>query len=159
MRFPPRRRTAGHPDAPLVYVTFGTVAAGSGYFPDLYRGALEALEDVDARVLMTVGRAHDPEELWPLPENARVVQWIPQPELLPHCAAMVCHGGSGTVRQGLTAGVPLVVLPLFADQPENARLVHHIGAGSPSSWTARRGRRWRTPWPASTRCPTRCATC
>ena len=53
----------------------------------------------------------------------------PQAELLPHCAAMVCHGGSGTVRQGLAAGVPLVVLPLFADQPENARLVHRIGAG------------------------------
>ena len=119
----------GNPDAPLVYVTFGTVAAGSGYFPDLYRGVLEALEDVDARVLMTVGRAHDPEDLGPLPENARVERWIPQAELLPHCAAMVCHGGSGTVRQGLSAGVPLVVLPLFADQPENARLVHRIGAG------------------------------
>jgi UDP:flavonoid glycosyltransferase YjiC (YdhE family) len=119
----------GFPDAPLVYVTFGTVAAGSGYFPDLYRGVLEALEDVDARVLMTVGRAHDPEELGPVPENARVERWIAQPSLLPHCAAMVCHGGSGTVRQGLAAGVPLVVLPLFADQPENARLVDRIGAG------------------------------
>jgi UDP:flavonoid glycosyltransferase YjiC (YdhE family) len=119
----------GNPDAPLVYVTFGTVAPGSGYFPDLYRGALEALEGVDARVLMTVGRAHDPEELGPLPANARVQNWVPHAELLPHCAAMVCHGGSGTVRQGLAAGVPLVVLPLFADQPENARLVHGLGAG------------------------------
>ena len=146
----------GNPDAPLVYVTFGTVAAGSGYFPDLYRGVLEALEDVDARVLMTVGRAHDPEDLGPLPENARVERWIPQAELLPHCAAMVCHGGSGTVRQGLSAGVPLVVLPLFADQPENARLVHRMGPASRWSWTARRGPRSTTRWPAWTRCRRRC---
>jgi UDP:flavonoid glycosyltransferase YjiC (YdhE family) len=42
---------------------------------------------------------------------------------------MVCHGGSGTVRGGLTAGVPMAVLPLFADQPYNAVRVAEIGAG------------------------------
>ena len=39
---------------------------------------------------------------------------------MPHAAAMVCHGGFGTVRAGLEAGLPLAVLPLFADQPYNA---------------------------------------
>ena len=48
---------------------------------------------------------------------------------MPHAAAMVCHGGFGTVRAGLAAGVPMVVLPLFADQPYNARRVAEIGAG------------------------------
>jgi UDP:flavonoid glycosyltransferase YjiC (YdhE family) len=42
---------------------------------------------------------------------------------------MVCHGGSGTVRAGLAASVPLVVLPLFADQPDNAARVAALGAG------------------------------
>ena len=48
---------------------------------------------------------------------------------MPHAAAMVCHGGFGTVRAGLAAGVPLAVLPLFADQPDNARRVAELGAG------------------------------
>jgi UDP:flavonoid glycosyltransferase YjiC (YdhE family) len=49
--------------------------------------------------------------------------------VLPHAAAMVCHGGFETVRGGLAAGVPVVVLPLFADQPYNARPVEEMGAG------------------------------
>ena len=75
------------------------------------------------------GRAHDPRSSARCPRTSASSGWVPHAELLPHCAAMVCHGGSGTVRQGLAAGVPLVVLPLFADQPENARLVHGVGAG------------------------------
>jgi UDP:flavonoid glycosyltransferase YjiC (YdhE family) len=48
---------------------------------------------------------------------------------MPHAAAMVCHGGTGTLRAGLAAGVPLVVLPMFADQPDNAARVDELGAG------------------------------
>jgi UDP:flavonoid glycosyltransferase YjiC (YdhE family) len=46
-----------------------------------------------------------------------------------HAAAMVCHGGSGTVTMGLAAGVPMAVVPLFADQPYNAQSIAAIGAG------------------------------
>jgi UDP:flavonoid glycosyltransferase YjiC (YdhE family) len=42
---------------------------------------------------------------------------------------MVCHGGSGTVTMGLAAGVPMAVVPLFADQSWNAERVDAIGAG------------------------------
>jgi UDP:flavonoid glycosyltransferase YjiC (YdhE family) len=59
----------------------------------------------------------------------RAERWVPQADVLPHAAAMVCHGGSGTVLGGLAAGVPLAVLPLFADQPDNARRVHELEAG------------------------------
>jgi UDP:flavonoid glycosyltransferase YjiC (YdhE family) len=48
---------------------------------------------------------------------------------MPHAAAMVCHGGSGTVTMGLAAGIPMVVVPLFADQPWNAERVAALGAG------------------------------
>jgi len=48
---------------------------------------------------------------------------------MPHAAAMVCHGGFGTVRMALASGVPMVVLPLFADQPHNARRIAELGAG------------------------------
>ena len=54
---------------------------------------------------------------------------MPQAAVLPHADAVVCHGGSGTTLGALAAGVPLVVVPLFADQPENARRVAAVGAG------------------------------
>ena len=46
-----------------------------------------------------------------------------------HARAMVSHGGTGTTRAGLAAGIPQVVLPLFADQPDNAARVDALGAG------------------------------
>jgi UDP:flavonoid glycosyltransferase YjiC (YdhE family) len=114
---------------PLVYVTFGTVAPEMPFFPTLYVGAIEALAPLPVRVLVTTGRDRDPADLGPLPANVHVEPWIAQADVLPHAAAMVCHGGSGTVRGGLTAGVPMAVLPLFADQPYNAARVATLGAG------------------------------
>ena len=63
------------------------------------------------------------------PRNVHAERWVPQAAVMPHAAAMACHGGFGTVRAGLAAGVPLAVLPLFADQPDNARRVAELGAG------------------------------
>jgi UDP:flavonoid glycosyltransferase YjiC (YdhE family) len=49
--------------------------------------------------------------------------------VLAHARVVVCHGGSGTTLGALAAGVPLVVTPLFADQPQNGRRVAAVGAG------------------------------
>jgi UDP:flavonoid glycosyltransferase YjiC (YdhE family) len=114
---------------PLVYVTFGSVAGGMPLFPALYTAALEALADVPARVLMTIGEHGDPAALGTLPANVRVERWVPQAEVLAHAAAVVCHGGYGTTVGALVHGVPPVVLPVFADQGRNARRVAEIGAG------------------------------
>ena len=116
-------------DGPLVYVTFGSVAPTMPYFPGVYLDAISALAALPVRVLLTVGRAQDPADLGPLPPNVRVERWVPQADVVPHAAAIVCHGGFGTVRGALAAGVPLVVVPLFADQPYNARRVASLGAG------------------------------
>jgi len=116
-------------DEPLLYVTFGSVAAGFGLFPDLYRAAIDALAGAPVRVLLTVGDAGDPAALGPLPPNVHVEAWWPQDQVMPHASAMVGHGGVGTTLSGLRAGMPMVVVPLFADQPHNARRVAAIGAG------------------------------
>jgi UDP:flavonoid glycosyltransferase YjiC (YdhE family) len=114
---------------PLVYLTFGSVAPAMDYFPDLYRAAIDALSVLPVRVLVTIGRDRDPADIGPVPANVHVAGWVPQADVMPHAAAMVCHGGSGTVNAGLAAGLPMVVVPLFADQPHNARRVAEIGAG------------------------------
>jgi UDP:flavonoid glycosyltransferase YjiC (YdhE family) len=116
-------------DLPLVYLTFGSVAPSIPGFADLARAAIGAVADRPVRALLTVGRQTDPADLGPVPPNVRVERWVPQADVMPHAAAMVCHGGFGTVRAGLAAGIPMVVLPLFADQPYNARRVAEIGAG------------------------------
>ena len=114
---------------PLVYLTLGSVAGSMGFFPGVYRAAIDALAPLGVRVLVTTGRDADPAELGALPANVHAERWVPQADVLPHASVMVCHGGFGTVRGGLAAGVPLAVLPLFADQPYNAARVQALGAG------------------------------
>ena len=59
----------------------------------------------------------------------RAERWIPQAEVFAEADAMVGHGGFGTTMGALLAGVPQVVVPLFADQPYNAARVAALGAG------------------------------
>jgi UDP:flavonoid glycosyltransferase YjiC (YdhE family) len=119
---------------PLVYLTFGSVAAGAHlpYFPALYRAAIEALAELPVRLLVTIGNDRRSEELGidPLPANVRVEQWVSQDAVAPRAAAIVCHGGYGTTLNALTHGTPLVFLPLFStDQWANAEAVARAGAG------------------------------
>ena len=114
---------------PLVYVTFGSVAAGTPLYPAIYRAALDALADVPVRVLMTIGASGDIADLGPLPANAVVARWVPQADVTAHASAMACHGGYGTTIGALADGVPVVVAPLFADQGRNAARVASVGAG------------------------------
>jgi UDP:flavonoid glycosyltransferase YjiC (YdhE family) len=116
-------------DWPLVYLTFGSVAPTMDFFPGLYRSAIDALSVLPVRVLVTVGRDRDPAELGAVPPNVHVARWVPQADIMPHAAAMICHGGSGTVTAAMAAGVPAVVVPLFADQPYNAGRLTELGAG------------------------------
>jgi UDP:flavonoid glycosyltransferase YjiC (YdhE family) len=116
-------------DAPLVYVTFGSVTGGLRVGTAAFRTALAAVDGLPARVLLTVGRATNVSALGPIPPNVHVEAWVPQADVLDSAALVVCHGGSGTTFGALAAGVPLVVVPLFADQPANARLVSAAGAG------------------------------
>jgi hypothetical protein len=120
----------GDPDVPLVYVTFGSVAGSLPPFAGIFREALDALADLDARVLMTVGRTFDRHELGRVPTNAHVERWLPQETVLAHAAAVLGHGGFGTTMGALAAGVPQVVAPLFSfDQIVNGEHVAAVGAG------------------------------
>ena len=116
-------------DAPLVYVTLGTVAASLGVWPSAYRAILEGLEELDVRVLVTTGAQVDPSDLGALPAGVTVIRFVPQDAVLARAAVMVAHGGFGTVLGGLRAGVPMALVPLFADQSYNAARVAEVGAG------------------------------
>jgi UDP:flavonoid glycosyltransferase YjiC (YdhE family) len=114
---------------PLVYVTFGSVAASAPMAAPIYAVAGEAVADLPARVLLTTGPMEADAQPQPPGPHVHVAEWVPQADVLPHASVVVCHGGSGTTLGTLAAGVPLVFTPLFADQPENARRVAAAGAG------------------------------
>jgi MGT family glycosyltransferase len=80
------------------------------------------------RRLVTTGPAIDPAVI-SAPANVTVTRWVRHADVLPHCSAVITHGGHGTVMKGLIAGVPLIVVPLGRDQPDNAGRVVHAGAG------------------------------
>jgi UDP:flavonoid glycosyltransferase YjiC (YdhE family) len=68
-----------------------------------------------------------------LPKNVCLVAHAPQITLLPQCALFITHGGLGGIKEAIYFGVPMLVLPLVNDQPENAaRVVYHgLGASLP----------------------------
>ena len=113
-------------DGPLVYATFGTVAARVPFAATAFRTVADAVAGLPVRVVATVGEDGPVDGF---PPNVRVERWVPQHDVLASAAVMVCHGGTGTVLGGLTAGVPMVVVPQFADQPDNATRVAATGAG------------------------------
>jgi MGT family glycosyltransferase len=120
----------GNQDHPLVYVTFGSVAAGLPPLAGVYRSVLDALGDAPIRVLMTTGSGIEPASLEPWPANARVEKWWPQAGVMPYADVIVSHGGFGTTMTALAGGVPQVLMPLFAfDQFVNAERVAAMGAG------------------------------
>jgi UDP:flavonoid glycosyltransferase YjiC (YdhE family) len=119
----------GDDGRPLVYVSFGSVAGGLPLAAAAYRAALDAVAELPVRVLLTIGRRADPSLLGTLPHNVHVEAWVPQRDVLAHATAVVGHGGYGTTLGTLAAGLPSVLVPLFADQPFNARRVEEVGAG------------------------------
>jgi UDP:flavonoid glycosyltransferase YjiC (YdhE family) len=109
---------------PIVYATLGTVHRG----PELLTAIIEAIAPEAVELIVTTGGL-DPSVFGPVPANVHVESWIPQAAVLPHCSAVVTHGGYGTVAAALAAGRPLVLLPISADQPSNAERCAVAGVG------------------------------
>jgi UDP:flavonoid glycosyltransferase YjiC (YdhE family) len=65
-----------------------------------------------------------------LPGNIRHVEYAPFSELFPRAAAVIHHGGVGTVAQALRAGCPQVCVPLGGDQHDNGARIVRLGAGT-----------------------------
>jgi UDP:flavonoid glycosyltransferase YjiC (YdhE family) len=110
---------------PLVYLTLGTVANNA---PGLAT-AVAGLAKLDARILVTVGPDGDPEALGPRPAHVSVERYVSQTDVLPRCAAVVSHAGSGTFLGALGHGLPQLCLPQAADQFRNAEGAVRSGAG------------------------------
>jgi len=117
---------AEHLSRPLVLVSLGTVFHRQ---IDIYRSIVEALREEPVELGVAIGFDQDPSCLGPQPANVHVERWLPLPLLFPRCAAFVTHGGFNSTMEALSAGVPLVVIPMAGDQPYCAQRCAALGVG------------------------------
>jgi UDP:flavonoid glycosyltransferase YjiC (YdhE family) len=103
-----------------IYVTFGTLWDTGPAAIERLRIAVAGAAAVGVPVIVTVGHATEPEVLGPQPAHVQVHRFIAQDQILPHCACVLGHGGAGTLLGSLGWGVPLLLVPQFADQFDNA---------------------------------------
>jgi UDP:flavonoid glycosyltransferase YjiC (YdhE family) len=94
----------------------------------LLRAALTGLAGEKVRVLGALNH-RTPTRPLPTPDNSRLVDWVSYAQTMPHCQAVVCHAGHGTLARALACGVPVVACPHAGDQAENAARVRWAGLG------------------------------
>jgi UDP:flavonoid glycosyltransferase YjiC (YdhE family) len=111
---------------PVVYITFGTIFNGAA---GDFQAAVQGVSQLDVDVVVTVGPRGDPDAFGTFASNVRVQRYVAQAALLPYCAAVVSHAGSGTSLSALSRGIPQLCLPQGADQFVNAAAVADAGAG------------------------------
>ena len=119
----------GNDPRPLIYLTLGTVAPRlAPQAIPTFEAMARATSKLPVRGLLTTA-----DGLHPLhgraPSNLHVEAYVPQEAVMSAAEVVVCHGGSGTVLGALGAGVPLIVLPMMADQRANGAMVARAGAG------------------------------
>jgi N-glycosyltransferase len=118
-------------DGPVVLAAFGSrpgpSLAGNTSLPSRL---VEALGDLSCTAVVALGD-DSAVKSWagPQPSNVRLTGVLQQRLLLPACDLFVTHAGFGSVREALTAGVPMVSIPLEAEQPSNGRRLAELGVG------------------------------
>ena len=111
------------PDRPIVF-TSGTAHRHAAAF---FQRAASVCRQLDRPgLLVTTHRANLPAEL---PPRVRTLPYVSFRSLLPHCAAIVHHGGIGTTSQACASGTPQLIRPMAFDQFDNARRVERLGCG------------------------------
>jgi MGT family glycosyltransferase len=109
--------------ARVVYVSLGSFLSVRG---DVLGRVAEALRGLDVRVALAHGST-PVSELGPVPPSWLVREVLPQVTVLREAALAVTHGGNNSVTEALTAGVPMLVLPLSTDQFAGAAALEEAG--------------------------------
>ena len=115
------RRRAGPRQG--VLASFGTVHHHQATFDRLIR----VLQQGPWPARVALGRPPGPG--LPGPAHVHAAAWLDLPAEWATCRVGACHGGAGTLLGGLAQGVPLLLLPVAADQFRNARALRACRAG------------------------------
>jgi MGT family glycosyltransferase len=110
-------------DGPLVYLSLGSLGSAD---VELMQRLVDLLAAGGYRAIVSKGPQHDQIELR---DGQAGAELVPQPALLPRVDAVITHGGNNTVTECLHFGKPMVLLPLFWDQYDNAQRMDELGLG------------------------------
>lgn len=118
-------------DRPLVLASLGSVAPTMlGERPRLLDIIIEAIGGLPVTGVVALGAGRDPKQWRGVrATNVHLTSFVQQRTLLYACDVFVTHAGFNSTREALSAGVPIVALPIFAEQPANATRVVELGAG------------------------------
>ena len=118
----PERLASGQ--EPLLYLSLGSLGSAD---VELMRSLIGSLADAPYRVIVSMGPQHAELELAP---NMAGEEFLPQTSILPRVDLVITHGGNNTVTECLHFGKPMVLLPLFWDQYDNAQRIDETGFGA-----------------------------
>jgi MGT family glycosyltransferase len=107
----------------LVYLSLGSLGSAD---VELMRRLVDVLGRTPHRYLVSKGPQHDQ---YPLADNMWGAEFLPQTTLIPEVDLVITHGGNNTTTEAMHFGKPMIVLPLFWDQYDNAQRVEESGYG------------------------------
>ncbi len=107
----------------LVYVSLGSLGSAD---VALMKRLVDVLGRTPHRYVVSKGPEHEEFEL---ADNMVGAEFLPQVSILPHVDAVITHGGNNTTTECMWFGKPMLVLPIFWDQHDNAQRVHETGYG------------------------------
>ena len=108
----------------LVYLSLGSLGSGD---VELMQRLIDTLSASRHRFIVSLGAQGDQLRL---ADNMAGEEFLPQTSVLPQVDLVITHGGNNTVTESLFFGRPMVVLPLFWDQYDNAQRIHELGLGT-----------------------------
>ena len=110
-------------DGALIYLSLGSLGSAD---VDLMQRLVDVLGRTPHRFIVSKGPLHD---TYDLPANMWGAQQVPQTTVLPLVDLVITHGGNNTTTECFHFGKPMVLLPLFWDQHDNAQRVDETGYG------------------------------
>ena len=108
----------------LVYLSLGSLGSAD---VELMRRLVAVLGGTPHRYIVSKGPQHDQYEL---AENMWGEEFVPQPSVLPQVDLVITHGGNNTTTECFHFGKPMIALPLFWDQYDNAQRIDETGFGA-----------------------------
>ncbi len=110
-------------DSSLVYLSLGSLGSAD---VDLMKRLVDVLGSTRHRFIVSKGPQHSE---YDLAQNMWGAEFLPQTSLMPLVDLVITHGGNNTTTEALHFGKPMVLLPLFWDQYDNAQRMHELGFG------------------------------